>query len=492
MQDALIQYKFWPSFANYSHSFTKVLRQEEVGEFYRKLCDAMEEDEINFANVEFDEVDFTGARFLLQTYFTAAIFKEDVSFRNANFLHYTHFTKVNFHKSANFDRCYFNSSVEFDHASIDGDAFFQNAVFDDHVRFNKTNFGAATAQNVLVRSNFWSAEFKSGASFDDCNFCVRCSFKGTLFSGVTYEEWNSFSAYFCSFVGATFHGALIFEPRRNFLIGNFSKAIFFSDARFSSCDFQKIIFEKARFADDVHFHDVFFTEGCTLQSATIDGGLFLKNCRFKDTFDLRDVVIRGQTDLKNFDSTLNMRGAAFINHPPELFGSDLNPDSDLACILPKVPSTSHINIYEDVRQHAEQLGKLDDRKRFVHAELSCRAIDLNKSGAERFIWCLYGLTSNYGTSVYLPLFWLLILFLISAAPWMGYAIWFSSMSVWSALSYNILQAVPFTGHLSSALLNNFHELPMSLHFIAGPIALLNPIFWFLTGLGLRFQLRLAR
>ena len=66
------------------------------------------------------------------------------------------------------------------------------------------------------------------------------------------------------------------------------------------------------------------------------------------------------------------------------------------------------------------------------------------------------------------------------------------MSVWAALSYNILQAVPFTGHLSSALLNDFSELPMSLHFITGPVALLNPFFWFLIGLGMRHNLRLTR
>jgi hypothetical protein len=68
------------------------------------------------------------------------------------------------------------------------------------------------------------------------------------------------------------------------------------------------------------------------------------------------------------------------------------------------------------------------------------------------------------------------------------------MSVWSAPSYNILHAVPFTGHLTAGLLGSdaFENLPMSLHFIAGPVALLNPIFWFLTGIGMRYKLRLAR
>jgi len=166
--------------------------------------------------------------------------------------------------------------------------------------------------------------------------------------------------------------------------------------------------------------------------------------------------------------------------------------SDLAFTLPAKPNPDHINIYEDLRQHAERLGKLEEKKLFVHAELSCRAIDPQKSPAERFVWWLYYITSDYGTSIYRPLGWLFALFLISAIPWVGYAIWYSPVSVWSALSYNILQAVPFTGHLSSALLNNFPEMPMSLHFIAGPVALLNPIFWFLIGLGMRYKLRLAR
>lgn len=135
---------------------------------------------------------------------------------------------------------------------------------------------------------------------------------------------------------------------------------------------------------------------------------------------------------------------------------------------------------------------MEEKKRFVYAEPSCRAIDPQKPPAERFVWWLYYVTSDYGTSIYRPLGWLFGLFLISAVPRVGYAIWFSPISVWSALSYNILQAVLLTGHLSSALLNNFPELPMSLYFIAGPVALLNPIFWFLIGLGMRYKLRLAR
>ena len=262
-------------------------------------------------------------------------------------------------------------------------------------------------------------------------------------------------------------------------------------------DFTNVYFDdKVSFRDaicecEAVFANVQLKKDCGFENAQL-GAISFHDCDFSSKLSFADASIEDKLKLHSFDDTLNLRGANFVNDPPELFGSDLKPDSDLACILPAKSHLDHINIYEDLRQHAERLGKLEEKKRFVHAELSCRAIDPQKPHAERFVWWLYYITSDYGTSIYRPLGWLFALFLISAVPWVGYAIWFSPMSVWSALSYNILQAVPFTGHLSSALLNNFPELPMSLHFIAGPVALLNPIFWFLIGLGMRYKLRLAR
>jgi hypothetical protein len=135
-----------------------------------------------------------------------------------------------------------------------------------------------------------------------------------------------------------------------------------------------------------------------------------------------DASVEDELNLPSFGDTLNLRGTNFVNRPPELFGSDLKPYSDLAFTLPAKPNPDHINIYEDLRQHAERLGKLEEKKRFVHAELSCRAIDPQKSPAERFVWWLYYITSDYGTSIYRPLGWLFVLFLMSAVPWVGYAI----------------------------------------------------------------------
>jgi len=226
----------------------------------------------------------------------------------------------------------------------------------------------------------------------------------------------------------------------------------------------------------------------------VTGNFSVINCTFQEGLDLQGATIRGQTKLKEFNSTLNMRGATFVSHPPALFGSDLEPDSDLACVLPKVPNTNHINTYEDLRQKAEKLGKLDDRKRFVHAELSCRAIDPNKSGAERLIWWLYSVTSNYGTSVYRPLAFILGLFMISTVFWVRYVACFAPLSVTTAIGYNFLLAVPFSGHMSAELWASDGNAiaPSYVQVMAGVLSFLYAIFWFLTGLGLRFQLRLAR
>ena len=424
--------------------------------------------EIDFSQDTFKEVNFKSAIFCLPT-----------SFENAKFL-----------QLANFDHAKFKSTVDFGSVQFDQNVYFEHADFGDHANFSNAKFGAERDKTKKYNFVFSAAKFNNTATFNNCKFYGESSFNGTLFDGVNYEEWNENSTYFYSCVDAKFHGKFEFSPSQS-LHANFSGAKYFGQALFKEFEFQRVIFENSTFLKGVKFKNIRFREGGNFTNAEINGSEFI-NCPYSGKFNFADAEIKGHLKLPSFDNNLNLRGTNFVNRPPELFGSDLKPDSDLAFILPEKSNPDHIKIYEDLRQHAERLGKLEEKKRFVHAELSCRAIDPQKPPAERFVWWLYYITSDYGTSIYRPLGWLFVLFLISAVPWAGYAIWFSPMSVWSALSYNILQAVPFTGHLSSALLNNFPELPMSLHFIAGPVALLNPIFWFLIGLGMRYKLRLAR
>ena len=414
----------------------------------------------------------------------------NLNFKSAHFRFPISFKKTRFLKFANFGHAEFKSMVDFGFVQFDQSAFFENADFSGHANFSNAEFGAERDKAKKYGFSFSAAKFNDTATFDNCKFYGESRFNGTLFGGVNYEEWNEHSTYFYSCVDAEFHGRFEFSPSQS-LHANFSGAEYFGQALFKDFEFQRVILENSNFSEGVTFKSVSFREGGNFTNVAIGGSEF-KDCKYSGKFNFADAEIKDHLKLPSFGNTLNLRGTNFVNRPPELFGSDLKPDSDLAFTLPTKPNPDHINIYEDLRQHAERLGKLEEKKRFVHAEQSCRAIDPQKAPAERFVWWLYYITSDYGTSIYRPLGWLFGLFLISGVPWVGYAIWFSPISVWSALSYNILQAVPFTGHLSSALLNNFPELPMSLHFIAGPVALLNPIFWFLIGLGMRYKLRLAR
>ena len=408
-----------------------------------------------------------------------------------------------FTKTADFTHCIFHKTVSFDRTRFGEFAMFENAKFALTSKGKEDKQGIKFNVKLEGNANFEGAEFNGPLEFR----VIRSESKGhkgvaVWFNNVVFSKNASF--FHVNFDVADFGGALFeedvyfnhvhFHGYTNFKNVNFTKWIWFGtkESDFTNVHFHtEVSFHDVICERDAVFAHVHFKKACDFKSAQL-GAVSFHDCDFSSKLSFADASIEDKLKLHSFDDTLNLRGTNFETRPPELFGSDLKPDSDLAFTLPAKPNPDHINVYEDLRQHAERLGKLEEKKRFVHAELSCRAIDPQKSPAEGFVWWLYYITSDYGTSIYRPLGWLFGLFLISAFPWVGYAIWFSPMSVWSALSYNILQAVPLTGHLSSALLKNFPELPMSLYFIAGPVALLNPIFWFLIGLGMRYKLRLAR
>ena len=499
MQDALILHGFWDSLEGYTPDSAAGVGRQVAQAFHDRLCMVGMSDCIYFCGVTFDRVDFSAARFLWPVYFNGGIFNNEAKFDGAQFFDF-----------AGFISTYFLNSV-----------FFIDTVFQGYANFESAQFCVSTNEPRNERKVVFAADFLVGGSFQDSEFGVQTTFaasqnatgavssKDLYFNGATFGNGVKFWNVSCKAISfkktqlhksATFYG-FQFLGNATFESANFGEEAWFgtrgeSQQRSVMAKKQEgaVNFIGSQFSGQLTFENIDFGRICEFNSAEVTGNFSVINCTFQEGLDLQGATIRGQIKLKDFDSTLNMRGATFVSHPPALFGSDLEADSDLACVLPKVPNTDHINIYEDLRHHAEKLGKLDDRKRFVHAELSCRAIDPNKSGAEWIIWWLYSVTSNYGTSVYRPLGWLLVLFLFSALPWVGYAIWFAPLSVTTAIGYNILQAVPFTGHMSAALLasDGMTTAPSALHFVAGALSLLNPIFWFLTGLGLRFQLRLAR
>ena len=128
MQNALIQYGFWPKVENYSHSLKKVLKREEVEKFYRKLRDADSTEVIDFNRLELADVNFNGANFLRKVRFIFTKFLDDVSF-----------DKANFHGTVSFDGGKF-SGVNFDAAQFFAKAIFSSLAFKQTATFRKTKF----------------------------------------------------------------------------------------------------------------------------------------------------------------------------------------------------------------------------------------------------------------------------------------------------------------------------------------------------------------
>ena len=209
MQNALIQYGFWPKVEKYSHSFTKVLGRLEVEEFNQKLCDATANDEIDFSGIEFREIIFLGAKFLLPVNFYETQFLADANFKNTSFLAEVKFELVNFRKSVCFENVNFGSSAIFDWAQF---ASASNKPTDHKVSF--------------------SGEIRSALTFTGCKF----------WSDLNFERVNCHKS----------HGL--------FTMVNFQLAEFHGEARFYNVRFELNYFHQCTFHRIAHFAKIEFAE----------------------------------------------------------------------------------------------------------------------------------------------------------------------------------------------------------------------------------------
>ena len=222
MQNALIQYGFWPRMVNYSHSFTKVLGRAEVRKFYQKLCDVNANDEIDFSGIEFREIIFLGAKFLLPVNFYETQFLADANFKNTSFLAEAKFELVNFRKSVCFENVNFGSSAIFDWAQF-----------------------ASPSNNPTDHKVSFSGEIRSALTFTGCKF----------WSDLNFERVNCYKS----------HGL--------FTTVNFQLAEFHGQARFYNVRFELNYFSQCTFHRIAHFAKIEFAENANFGGSVFEGKL---------------------------------------------------------------------------------------------------------------------------------------------------------------------------------------------------------------------------
>lgn len=183
-----------------------------------------------------------------------------VSFRNAMFIDFCDFSQLRFYSGADFANSIFYEGAKFDGVSFSGEALFDSlnmfgpGYFRGAVFYGRVSFAFSTFVGDI---NFRGARFLSESSFNDISFFGKAIFSSVvflrraLFGGVkfirsanfknsTFKEYVDFSGEFRSFGNfgsAIFEGAvsfrsIIYEPEREFS-GAFYGARFLGVADFS-------------------------------------------------------------------------------------------------------------------------------------------------------------------------------------------------------------------------------------------------------------------
>jgi len=210
-------------------------------------------DEVQF----FDSAQFGGVQFSGEVHFEKAAFMAEADFRNAVFASIAWYDEAQFFEDARFDEAHFQSN-----------AWYNDAQFLNSAHFRGTQFFIADFQNVNFTRDgrFDRASFLGEADFRQSTFSAVADFTGTQFQGDTFFRNVEFSS------GARFEGA------------TFSEGASFTQARFEG----DVLFTKATFAGNTDFHLTLFPAFASFRQANFYGPANFNAIRGARAFDLSD------------------------------------------------------------------------------------------------------------------------------------------------------------------------------------------------------------
>ncbi|MBT3070612.1 pentapeptide repeat-containing protein [Rhodomicrobium sp. Az07] len=219
----------------------------------RLYGDASGSEPFKTISVDADLIDFGGfvfpgpASFLSATFsgparFRKAIFSGEASFRRATFSGYATFVSATYSDTASFWRATFSGEAVFPSTTFSGIAYFERATFSRYASFERTTFfgearfltatfsGDADFQSAtfIGDANFRSATFSGNSAFDDARFNKAAIFKlagfrkYASFECVSIEGPASFRAIHCE--GAFIMAGATFEKVPDFIQAHFAEA----------------------------------------------------------------------------------------------------------------------------------------------------------------------------------------------------------------------------------------------------------------------------
>ena len=154
------------------------------------------EGRVDFSNATFRHgADFCEAEFKGESNFEFSNFNKTVSFNEAIFQRVADFDRCKIHRHADFRGASFNGPVEFRKASVSEGVHFNHAKFEDHCYFSNSTFSVFNCLHskisgpfnfsgvrVLKSAGFNGVIFKKKASFPKATFRNRADFSDVKFS----------------------------------------------------------------------------------------------------------------------------------------------------------------------------------------------------------------------------------------------------------------------------------------------------------------------
>ena len=369
----------------------------------------------NFRGMEFPDVDFA------YTQFNGGVDFRDTRFRGKS----TKFYNTRFHFRADFRETRFYS----------GKATFRDAQFGEAVDFGNTLF-----EGVI---SFQDAQFRAGARFENAKFTGE---GGAYFQGAGFET------------SATFQDAQ-FEAVTDFQDARFSEDVTFGKARFN----REAIFQNAQFNSQARFqyitfngHANFTAPGNNDDASTFGGKVGFEDSKFLDEVDFEN---------RKFQRATSFKGCAFLK-APRFHNCRLHQNTDFTdAEFLDTTSAGSAMAYRTLKLDMEEKRARQEQLRFYALEMRSRRHS-EKRKFMKFISWMYGAMSDYGQRIFLPLAWLVYLFLLFT---LFYAAKFKGLPNLDAASipslafhFSIKQIVrPFGVFASSSASGFWGEIPPS-------------------------------
>ncbi len=324
----------------------------------------------------------------------------------------------------------------------------------------------------------------------DVSFCLVAFLRSVDFSSTTFTDSADFST--AAFVGTANFNSAEFSDSASFRSATFSSFADFSFARFTGDNsFIPSDFRYAKFMEQAYFISTTFSGTVDFSSTIFRSTMWFSNARF-----LTAVPIFNEASF-HYD-TIFPTSENYTDNWPPLKGKGVMPAVDQKCA------------YYRLQLFMNRSLRIEEAQFFHRQEMRCKTV-LAKWYHKPFYW-LYALLSDYGNSVWRPLFWMVFVMLSGALfmLWWQGAFTFlpkeASGFDWTlgqlgqddpwakprqAAGWSISNTLPFLGFGKLYYGGEFAaNLAWPLKLVGGVQTLFGYILLFFLGLGLRNRFRL--